>query len=102
MLFSYLASARYEILDYSNVLPDVPDSKKKYKQSKERGKGEKKQILLKQLSQSRQLHHLKNAPKNCYSFHACLIAKSNNQQQEKGSDPETQHYAESLVQHNGL
>ena len=36
MLFIYPASARYEISDYSNILPDIPDGKK-YKQGKERG-----------------------------------------------------------------
>lgn len=88
MLFIYPASARYEIRDYSNVLPDIPDGKKKYKQGKQKVK-KKKQLVLKQLSWSKQLlHQLKNAPKNCYSFHTCLIEKSNNQQEENGSDLE--------------
>lgn len=40
MLFIYPASARYDISDYSNILPHIPDGKK-YKQGEER-EGEKK------------------------------------------------------------
>jgi len=38
MLFTCTASARYEISDYSNILPDIPDGKKKYKQGNREGK----------------------------------------------------------------
>lgn len=38
MLFMYTASTRYEISDYCNILPDIPDGKKKYKQGKKKKK----------------------------------------------------------------